>query len=73
MGASNYPTQSSTNRPLLAVALLRTGSQMTTTSLANSVAVNFPVTRPTSPVRSPPLPNSTNGAVDGMARYAWAR
>ena len=69
MGASSpYPTQSS-NRPRLAASLLRTGSQTsftTATSLADSLAVNVPITCSTSPgALSTPPPNSTNG--DAMA------
>ena len=74
MGASNHPAQSSSNRPRLAAALLRTGSQTslsTTTSLADSVAVNVPVTRSTSPgALSTSPPNSTNGSVNGDAMAA---
>ncbi|KAH9025951.1 eukaryotic translation initiation factor 4E class II [Lactarius pseudohatsudake] len=59
------------NRPRLAASLLRTGSQTsvsTTTSLADSVAVNAPVTRSTSPgALSTSPPNSTNGSVNGDA------
>jgi len=71
MGASNHQTQSSLSRPRLAASLLRTGSQTslsTTTSLADSVAVNVPVTRSTSPgALSTSPPNSTNGSVNGDA------
>ena len=74
MGASNpYPTQSS-NRPRLAASLLRTGSQTsvsTATSVADSVAVNAPITRSTSPgALSTSPPNSTNGSVNGDAMTA---
>jgi translation initiation factor 4E len=59
------------NRPRLAASLLRTGSQTslsTATSLADSVAVNYPVTRSTSPAAlSTSPPNSTNGSVNGDA------
>src|ERR1700744_4429715 len=68
-----YPTQSS-NRPRLAASLLRTGSQTsvsTATSLADSVAVNAPITRSPSPgALSPSPPNSTNGSVNGDAMTA---
>lgn len=64
------------NRPRLAASLLRTGSQTslsTTTSLADSVAVNAPVTRSTSPAAlSTSPPNSTNGSVNGDAPPASA-
>ncbi|KAH8992714.1 eukaryotic translation initiation factor 4E class II [Lactarius akahatsu] len=64
-------THSPANRPRLAASLLRTGSQTsvsTTTSLADSVAVNAPVTRSTSPgALSTSPPNSTNGSVNGDA------
>lgn len=64
------------NRPRLAASLLRTGSQTslsTTTSLADSVAVNAPVTRSTSPAAlSTSPPNSTNGSVNGDALPASA-
>jgi translation initiation factor 4E len=72
--SSNHPTQSSTNRPRLAASLLRTGSQTsvsTATSLADSVAVNAPITRSTSPgALSTSPPNSTNGSVNGDAMAA---
>ncbi|KAF8500470.1 eukaryotic translation initiation factor 4E class II [Russula emetica] len=59
------------SRPRLAASLLRTGSQTslsTTTSLADSVAVNYPITRSTSPgALSTSPPNSTNGSVNGDA------
>ena len=74
MGAGSHPTQSSTNRPRLAASLLRTGSQTsvsTATSLADSVAVNAPITRSTSPgALSTSPPNSTNGSVNGDAMTA---
>ncbi|KAI0302804.1 translation initiation factor eIF 4e-like domain-containing protein [Multifurca ochricompacta] len=64
-------TNSTTNRPRLAASLLRTGSQTsvsTATSLADSIAVNVPVTRSTSPAAlSTSPPNSTNGSVNGDA------
>jgi hypothetical protein len=60
----------------LAASLLRTGSQTslsTTTSLADSVAVNYPITRSTSPAAlSTSPPNSTNGSVNGDALPASA-
>jgi translation initiation factor 4E len=59
------------NRPRLAASLLRTGSQTslsTATSVADSVAVNAPMTRSTSPAAlSTSPPNSTNGSVNGDA------
>jgi len=71
IGANTPSTHSSANRPRLAASLLRTGSQTsvsTTTSLADSVAVNAPVTRSTSPgALSTSPPNSTNGSVNGDA------
>jgi translation initiation factor 4E len=76
MGANNpYTTQSSNlTRPRLAASLLRTGSQTsvsTATSLADSVAVNAPITRSTSPgALSTSPPNSTNGSVNGDAMTA---
>ena len=64
-------TNSSVGRPRLAASFLRTGSQTslsTATSLADSVAVNAPVTRSTSPAAlSTSPPNSTNGSVNGDA------
>jgi translation initiation factor 4E len=58
-------------RPRLAASLLRTSSQTslsTATSIADSVAVNYPVTRSTSPAAlSTSPPNSTNGSVNGDA------
>lgn len=64
------------NRPRLAASLLRTGSQTslsTATSLADSVAVNAPATRSTSPAAlSTSPPNSTNGSVNGDALPASA-
>lgn len=76
--SANPPSQSSTlaNRPRLAASFLRTGSQTslsTATSLADSVAVNYPVTRSTSPAAlSTSPPNSTNGSVNGDALPASA-
>ncbi|KAI9462867.1 eukaryotic translation initiation factor 4E class II [Lactarius psammicola] len=75
IGASTPPSNhSSANRPRLAASLLRTGSQTsvsTMTSLADSVAVNAPVTRSTSPgALSTSPPNSTNGSVNGDALAA---
>jgi translation initiation factor 4E len=72
IGASTPPlTNSSVARPRLAASLLRTGSQTsisTATSIADSVAVNAPVTRSTSPAAlSTSPPNSTNGSVNGDA------
>ena len=68
------PSHASTTRPRLAASLLRTGSQTslsTTTSIADSVAVNAPVTRSTSPAAlSTSPPNSTNGSVNGDAMTA---
>lgn len=72
---ANPPSQGTNafaaNRPRLAASLLRTGSQTslsTATSLADSVAVNYPVTRSTSPAAlSTSPPNSTNGSVNGDA------
>jgi translation initiation factor 4E len=71
---ANPPSQAANafaNRPRLAASLLRTGSQTslsTTTSLADSTAVNYPVTRSTSPAAlSTSPPNSTNGSVNGDA------
>ncbi|ETW75701.1 hypothetical protein HETIRDRAFT_422374 [Heterobasidion irregulare TC 32-1] len=57
------------NRPRLAASLLRTGSTTslsTTTSTADSTAVNPPITRSTSPgALSISPPNSTAGSVNG--------
>ena len=64
------------SRPRLAASLLRTGSQTsvsTATSFADSVAVNYPVTRSGSPAAlSTSPPNSTNGSVNGDAAAATA-
>ena len=77
--SANPPHQTTNalaSRPRLAASLLRTGSQTslsTTTSLADSVAVNYPVTRSTSPAAlSTSPPNSTNGSVNGDALPASA-
>ncbi|KAI9459382.1 eukaryotic translation initiation factor 4E class II [Russula earlei] len=72
IGANNAAqAHSSSTRPRLAASLLRTGSQTslsTTTSIADSVAVNPPATRSTSPAAlSTSPPNSTNGSVNGDA------
>ena len=74
---ANSPYQTNpTNRPRLAASLLRTGSQTsvsTATSFADSVAVNYPLTRSTSPAAlSTSPPNSTNGSVNGDAVSAAA-
>jgi translation initiation factor 4E len=73
---SPYQTNPSANRPRLAASFLRTGSQTsvsTATSFADSVAVNYPVTRSTSPAAlSTSPPNSTNGSVNGDAVSAAA-
>jgi len=65
------PTNPSVARPRLAASLLRTGSQTslsTATSIADSVLVNYPVTRSTSPAAlSTSPPNSNNGSVNGDA------
>ncbi|THH20308.1 hypothetical protein EW146_g1013 [Bondarzewia mesenterica] len=65
---ANTPSGSATNnRPRLAASLLRTGSTTslsTTTSTADSVTVNAPITRSTSPAAlSTSPPNSTAGSV----------
>ena len=78
--SANPPSQANNafaaNRPRLAASLLRTGSQTslsTATSLADSVAVNAPATRSTSPAAlSTSPPNSTNGSVNGDALPASA-
>ena len=78
--SANPPSQTNNlfaaNRPRLAASFLRTGSQTslsTTTSLADSTAVNAPVTRSTSPAAlSTSPPNSTNGSVNGDALPASA-
>ncbi|KAF8268558.1 translation initiation factor eIF 4e-like domain-containing protein [Lactarius quietus] len=75
INVNNNPyTSQSSNRPRLAASLLRTGSQTsvsTATSLADSVAVNAPITRSTSPgALSTSPPNSTNGSVNGDAMTA---
>jgi hypothetical protein len=71
IGANTPPSTNPSNRPRLAASLLRTGSQTslsTTTSIADSVAVNAPLTRSTSPAAlSTSPPNSTNGSVNGDA------
>ena len=71
MGANTPPPSNPSTRPRLAASLLRTGSQTslsTATSIADSVAVNAPVTRSTSPAAlSTSPPNSTNGSVNGDA------
>ena len=65
------PLNNPSTRPRLAASLLRTGSQTsvsTATSFADSVAVNYPVTRSGSPAGlSTSPPNSTNGSVNGDA------
>ncbi|KAI0253434.1 eukaryotic translation initiation factor 4E class II [Lactifluus subvellereus] len=75
IGANTPPPNNlSATRPRLAASLLRTGSQTsvsTATSIADSVAVNAPVTRSTSPAAlSTSPPNSTNGSVNGDALAA---
>ncbi|KAH9961640.1 hypothetical protein BGW80DRAFT_1358103, partial [Lactifluus volemus] len=73
IGANTPPpaNPSIVSRPRLAASLLRTGSQTslsTATSVADSVAVNVPLTRSTSPAAlSTSPPNSTNGSVNGDA------
>jgi translation initiation factor 4E len=71
IGANTPPPTISSTRPRLAASLLRTGSQTsvsTATSIADSVAVNYPVTRSTSPAAlSTSPPNSINGSVNGDA------
>ena len=65
------PSNNLSTRPRLAASLLRTSSQTslsTATSVADSVAVNAPITRSTSPgALSTSPPNSNNGSVNGDA------